>query len=153
MAHWMKAAFICPIMLIGNYSVVFAEKFAVISKRTIYPGQIINLEDLKSVRLIREPTISYHFASKPEEIVGTLAKRTILPERFIPLGSIQAAPTIKAGTPTRVAFQSGGLSISVVCVPLTDGVSGEFIRFRNPSSGKIITAEISADGSAIARKL
>ena len=140
-------------MYFGATAIALAAQYAVVTKRTIYPGQLISLEDLKSIKLIREPTISYRFVSKPQEIVGTLAKRTILAERFIPVGSVQPAPLIKAGKPTRVAFQTGGLSISVVCVPLTDGVSGEYVRFRNPSSGKTFMAEVKEDGSVIASKL
>jgi len=126
-----------------------AAEFAIVTKRTLYPGQQISLADLKSVELVRKPSIQYRYVKNPQRIVGHLAKRTILAGRFIPVGSVKPAPIIKAGVPTRVEFRSGALSLSIRCVPLSDGISGQRVRFRNTSSGKIFTALIRKDGSAI----
>ncbi len=139
---------LCAGFIISTMAVQAAE-FAVVAKRTIYPGQIIEEMDLKSVKLIRQPQISYRFVSNAQEIVGQQAKRTILPGRFIKIGSAQPAPLIKAGSLKRVQFSSGALAISLVCVALSDAAAGDTIRMRNPSSGKIFVARVRSDGSLI----
>ncbi|MEP1206297.1 MAG: flagellar basal body P-ring formation chaperone FlgA [Rhizobiaceae bacterium] len=126
-----------------------AAEFAIVAKRTIYPGQIIDAADLKSVKLIRQPQIRYRFVSQARQIIGQQAKRTILPGRFIRIGSAQPAPLVKAGMHKRVQFTNGALAISIVCVALSDASAGDTIRMRNPSSGKIFSAEVQADGSLI----
>ncbi|NKB54134.1 MAG: flagellar basal body P-ring formation protein FlgA [Rhizobiaceae bacterium] len=128
---------------------VQAAEFAIVAKRTIYPGQVIEAIDLKSIKLIRQPQISYRFISNVSEIVGQQAKRTILPGRFIKVGSAQPAPLIKAGSLKRAQFSSGALAISLVCVALSDAAAGDTIRMRNPSSGKIFVAQVRSDGSLI----
>lgn len=130
-----------------------AAEYAIVAKRTIYPGQMIEDYDLKSVKLIREPQIRYRFVSKREQIVGLQAKRTILAGRFIRVDSAQPAPLIKAGALKRVRFMSGNLAISLMGVALSDASSGETIRVRNPSSGKIFFAEVKPDGTLIAGAL
>ena len=130
-----------------------AAEYAIVTKRTIYPGQMIEDHDLKSVKLIREPQIRYRFVSKREQIVGLQAKRTILAGRFIRVDSAQPAPLIKAGALKRVRFLSGNLAISLMGVALSDASSGETIRVRNPSSGKIFFAEVKPDGTLVASAL
>ena len=141
------------ISLVVAATSAMAAEYAIVAKRTIYPGQMIEDHDLKSVKLIREPQIRYRFVSKREQIVGLQAKRTILAGRFIRIDSAQPAPLVKAGALKRVRFSSGNLAISLMGVALSDASSGETIRVRNPSSGKIFFAEVRPDGSLIAGAL
>ena len=146
------SALILISLVIAATSAIAAE-YAIVSKRTIYPGQMIEDHDLKSVKLIREPQIRYRFVSKREQIVGLQAKRTILAGRFIRIDSAQPAPLVKAGALKRVRFLNGSLAISLMGVALSDASSGETIRVRNPSSGKIFFAEVRPDGSLVAGAL
>jgi flagella basal body P-ring formation protein FlgA len=141
------------VSLVAAVTSASAADYAIVSKRTIYPGQMIEDHDLKSIKLIREPQIRYRFVSLREQIVGLQAKRTILAGRFIRVDSVQPAPLVKAGALKRVRFASGNLAISLMGVALSDASSGETIRVRNPSSGKIFFAEVRADGSLIAGAL
>ena len=126
-----------------------AADYAIVAKRTIYPGQMIEPADLKSVKLVREPLIRYRFVTRADEIVGLQATRTILPGRFIKSGSAKPAPMVKAGMLKRVEFTSGSLAISLMCVALSDARAGDIVRMRNPSSGKIFSAQVRADGSLV----
>ena len=149
MIKFAKALLWCVVVLIGINSTAGAAEFAVVSKRTIYPGQIIDAIDLKSVELIRKPLIKYKFVTQPQQLIGLQAKRTILPGRFIRVGSAEMAPLVKAGSLNRVQFRSGVLAISLVCVALTDAAAGDAVRMRNPTSGKIFTAQVQEDGTII----
>jgi len=139
--------------ILGSAFTAQAADFAIVAKRTIYPGQMIESADLKSVKLVRQPQIRYRFVTQAHELVGLQAKRTILPGRFIRAGSAQPAPLVKAGMRKRVEFTSGSLAISLVCVALSDAGAGDIIRMRNPSSGKIFSAQVQVDGSLIAGAL
>ena len=130
-----------------------AADYAIVSKRTIYPGQMIEDHDLKSIKLVRQPQIRYRFVNKREQIVGLQAKRTILAGRFIRIDSAEPAPLVKAGSLKRVRFTSGNLAISLMGVVLSDASHGETIRVRNPASGKIFFADVRADGSLTAGAL
>ena len=126
-----------------------AAEYAVVAKRTIYPGQMIEAVDLTSIKLIRQPLINYRFVTRQEEIVGMQARRTILKGRFIRAGSAEPAPLVKAGSHKRVEFRNGGLAISLVGVALSDAGAGDLIRMRNPTSGKIFSAQVLEDGTIV----
>ena len=149
MKIFVKIAILLLVGVLTSSVTAKAAEYAIVAKRTIYPGQMIYATDLKAVKLIREPQIRYRFVSQFEEIVGQQAKRTILPGRFIKIGSAQPAPLVKAGALKRVQFSNGALAISVVCVALSDAGAGDMVRMRNPSSGKIFTAQVRADGTLI----
>jgi len=137
----------------GMFNAALAADQAIVSKRTIYPGQTISLHDLKAVELYRVPLIKYRFVENFNEIVGMVAAKTILPGHFIPVTAAKTAKLIKAGKKMRITLTSGGLNIVVTAVALSDAGAGEIVRFRNPSSGKVISGLVREDGSVVVQSL
>src|SRR5262245_16332459 len=62
-----------------------AEEFGVTPTHVIYPGESINAESLQMARVRKGKPTTTAFAHRTEELVGKVAKRTLLPGRFVPL--------------------------------------------------------------------
>jgi len=56
----------------------YAAKQAIVAKRTIYPGQIIERTNLQAVILRKKPLIRYRFVQEFNELIGKVASKTIL---------------------------------------------------------------------------
>ena len=128
-----------------------AAEQAIVTNRTVYPGQQIDESMLRVIDLRPGSVAPYAFVSTVDGIVGKVPSRTILPKRYIPVGSVREPSIIKVGQAVRTFYQSGGLSISAVFVALSEGAAGDAIRLRNPSSGKFIVGTVRRDGSVFAK--
>lgn len=124
-----------------------AQETAVVANRVIYPGETIALDALETIKLRRGRQASPSVAVAVEELEGKVARRTILPNRFIPLSSAREAYLVERGSPARVVFRAGGLTITATAVPLESGSAGDVIRVRNLDSGTIFSGTVLADGT------
>jgi flagella basal body P-ring formation protein FlgA len=115
---------------------------------TIYPGDMIRESYL----------VDRDFAGNPmaprggviesrDELVGKLARRTLLPGVPIPVNAVTEPNTIANGTKVRVVFHQNGLTIETYAIALQAGKVGEAISVRNPDSGMTISGVVQADGS------
>lgn len=128
-------------MLIGAN----AQETAIVSTRIIYPGQVVSGEALQEVALNWHPTAP--IVRAPEEIEGKVARRTLLPGRLIPTGSVREPYLVETGSPVTVMFVEGGLTISTKAVALQSGAAGDMIRLRNMDSGVVLSGIVLADGT------
>ncbi|MCA0046826.1 flagellar basal body P-ring formation protein FlgA [Mesorhizobium sp. B283B1A] len=118
-----------------------------IPNRVIYPGETIQLTALKQVTLIPGKHKPEAMATLTEELQGKVAKRTLLPGRYIPSTAIRDAWLVEQGAAVQVFFISGGLTISATAVTLQPGSAGDLIKVRNSDSGKILSGTVMADGT------
>ena len=118
-----------------------------IPNRVIYPGETIELASLKQVTLIPGKHKPDGMATIAEELQGKVAKRTLLPGRYIPLAAIRDAWLVEQGASVQVYFTAGALTISAAGVTLQPGAAGDQIKIRNLDSGKIISGTVMADGT------
>ena len=118
-----------------------------IPNRVIYPGETIELASLKQVTLIPGRHKPDGMATIAEELQGKVAKRTLLPGRYIPLAAIRDAWLVEQGASVQVYFTAGALTISAAGVTLQPGAAGDQIKIRNLDSGKIISGTVMADGT------
>ncbi|WP_292656028.1 flagellar basal body P-ring formation chaperone FlgA, partial [Mesorhizobium sp.] len=87
-----------------------------IPSRVIYPGETINLAALKQVTLIVGKHKPEAVATRAEELDGKVAKRTLLPGRYIPSTAIREAWLVEQGASVQIFFIAGGLTISATAV-------------------------------------
>lgn len=120
---------------------------AVIPKRVIYPGETIDAGSLSEVPVRNPARITTEIAYVAEDIDGKVAKRTLLPGRFIPLSSVREAYVVEAGSPVEVNFAQNGLQITTMAIPLQPGSIGDMIRVRNADSGAVFSGIVMADGT------
>ncbi|MER8750886.1 flagellar basal body P-ring formation chaperone FlgA [Mesorhizobium sp. M1050] len=118
-----------------------------IPNRVIYPGQTIELTALKRVTLIAGKHKPDGVVTRAEELDGKVAKRTLLPGRYIPSTAIREAWLVEQGASVQVFFIAGGLTISATAVTLQPGAAGDLVKVRNVDSGKILSGTVMADGT------
>lgn len=118
-----------------------------IPNRVIYPGETIELAALKQVTLVPGKHTPDGMATRSEELQGKVAKRTLVPGRYIPAAAIRDAWLVEQGASVQVYFTAGALTISAAGVTLQPGAAGDLIKIRNIDSGKIISGTVMADGT------
>ncbi|RVA54437.1 flagellar basal body P-ring formation chaperone FlgA, partial [Mesorhizobium sp. M7A.F.Ca.CA.004.09.1.2] len=102
---------------------------------------------LKQVTLIVGKRKPEAVATRAEELDGKVAKRTLLPGRYIPSTAIREAWLVEQGASVQIFFIAGGLTISATAVTLQPGVAGDLVKVRNIDSGKILSGTVMADGT------
>ncbi|MBM2712232.1 flagellar basal body P-ring formation protein FlgA [Mesorhizobium caraganae] len=124
-----------------------AGEVVLIPNRVIYPGEMIDTGALKQVTLLPGKHRPDAVATQAEELQGKVAKRTLLPGRYIPVAAIRDAWLVEQGAAVQVYFIAGDLTISATAVSLQPGAAGDLIKVRNTDSGKIFSGTVMADGT------
>jgi len=137
-------------MLLGALpGTAWATDTAVIPKRVIYPGETIDAGSLSEVPLRNPTRVTTEIAYVAGDVDGKVAKRTLLPGRFIPLSSVREAYVVEAGAPVEVNFSQNGLQITTMAIPLQPGSIGDVIRVRNADSGAVFSGIVLANGTVM----
>ncbi|WP_404947017.1 flagellar basal body P-ring formation chaperone FlgA [Rhizobium terrae] len=119
---------------------------AVVPNRIIYPGEEITSGVVDEVE-VTNPNLSGDFTRKVGEVVGMVAKRTLLPGRTIPASALRQAYAVTRGKAVRLTFSIGNMIISAQGSPLENAAIGDLIRVRNTDSGVTVSGTVMADGS------
>jgi flagella basal body P-ring formation protein FlgA len=133
--------------LVAAMAPAFAQETAIIPTRVIYPGETISAGLLEAVTLRRGKNNLGAVAMSAAELEGKVARRTLLPGRLIPAGSVREPYLVEAGAPVQVLFVQGALTISLSAVPLEPGAVGDLIKVRNVDSGAVFSGIVMADGT------
>jgi flagella basal body P-ring formation protein FlgA len=115
---------------------------------TIYPGDVIGDSLLVDKTFSLRPgqdNLPVH--KSRDELIGKVAKRTLLPGKPIPLNSTREVETVRQGKPVAIVFQAGGLTITGQAIPLQSGRAGDLLSLRNMDSGATIKGIVQADGT------
>lgn len=115
---------------------------------TIYPGQSIKADTI----VVREFPVNFLAArgamvENRDELVGKIARRTLLPGLPIPAIAIGDPKLVLNGAKVRIIYDEDGVSITTYGSALQAGSIGDRISVRNADSGLIITGTIDPDGS------
>ncbi len=138
---------IAALAVIAHLSPVSAQEIAIVTKRVIYPGETISGEALREVRLKTGRIVPPAMVVNAATIEGRVAKRTLLPGRYIPMASIRDAYLLNQGAPVEIVFVAGGLVITAQGVVIEPGSEGDLVKVRNADSGKVLTGTVMSDGT------
>lgn len=119
---------------------------AVVPLQIIYPGEMISAGRVEEVD-VTNPNLAGGYARRVSEVTGMVSKRTLLPGRTITLASLREPYAVTRGTPVRLTFTMGTMTISAGGTPLEDALVGDVIRVRNTDSGMIVNGTVMADGT------
>ena len=124
-----------------------AQELGVIPTRVVYPGETIAADALAMAKIRKGKPTTTAFAHAPTELIGKVAKRTLLPGRFVPLASVRDAYLVEQGASVQVVFMANGLTISATAITLEPGSPGDTVKVRNLDSGAVFPATVMADGT------
>lgn len=118
-----------------------------VPEHTIYPGERLTLEML-AVRDFRNRGAQLsRYAKRANDVVGQMARRTLVARRPIPLAALRAPHTVRRGSRVQVFFRTGALQVSGFADSLVDGSVGERIPLRNPNTRVIIHGVVQPNGT------
>lgn len=129
------------------WTAAWAQEVVLIPNRVIYPGETITTGTLRQVTLVPGKVKPAAVATTLPELDGKVARRTLLPGRYIPVAAVRSAWLLEQGATVQVNFVAGGLTISIAAVTLQPGSPGDVVKVRNIDSGKVLTGTVMEDGS------
>lgn len=112
---------------------------AIPTGRPIAPG------DVKVETLDLDPFEPWP-ASRPEDVIGRVARRGINAGKPILLSSLGATPLVKRGQDVEVTVRSGAMQLKFLGKAQKTAQKGELITVRNPSSGRVFPAKVAGKG-------
>ena len=124
-----------------------AAETVLIPGRIIYPGEPIDASALKAVTLIEGKAPPAEMAVSLADLEGRIARRTLLPGRYVPVSALRDAYLVEKGAAVEMIFAAGALTISVNAVTLQPGSAGDEVKVRNIDSGKVLSGTLMADGT------
>lgn len=124
-----------------------AAETVLVPVRPIYPGETVTLSALREVVLKPGKQIPAAVAFRAEDLDGKVARRTLLPNRYVPVNSLREAYLVEQGAPVQVVFETGGMTISATAICLQSGAAGDVVKVRNLDSGKMFTAIVTGNGT------
>ncbi|WP_181704766.1 flagellar basal body P-ring formation chaperone FlgA [Chthonobacter rhizosphaerae] len=118
-----------------------------VPRMVIYPGEIITGDMLDDGLFPPSAVTEEPLVRSPDEVIGRAAKRTLLPDRPIPIRATAAAAVISRGTIVSVVLEDGALVISAKAQSLDNGGVGDLVRVRNVDSGLVVQGTVGSDGT------
>ncbi|HVK91508.1 MAG TPA: flagellar basal body P-ring formation chaperone FlgA [Mycoplana sp.] len=119
-------------------------RYAVVPKRTIYPGEQLDPAQLEEVE-VTNPNIAPGFAEEIDAVSGLVTKKTLLAGRIIFVSALREPFAVSRGKTVRLVFQNGPLRITASGTPLDDAAVGDLIKVRNMDSGVIVSGTVMGD--------
>lgn len=114
---------------------------------TIYPGDTIDAGALYERMFIARSVARATVLESEEALVGRVARRTLLPDKPIPLNAVRDPYVISQGKQALLIFKADGVTITSAAVALQNGGVGDTVSARNADSGIVIRGTVQADGS------
>lgn len=121
-------------------------RFAVVPKRTIYPGEQIDSSLLEEVE-VTNPNIAPGYVEEIAAVDGLVTKKTLLAGRIILVSALREPYAVSRGKAVQLVFQNGPLTIRASGMPLEDASVGDLIKIRNMDSGVIVSGTVMGDHS------
>jgi flagella basal body P-ring formation protein FlgA len=132
--------------LLAWVSPVAASQRLPVASIVIYPGDTIR-DNMLTDHDFADQIMSDGFINRRSDLVGKVAKRTLLPGQAISTNSVALPKLVTIGAMVKLVFEEGGLMISTYASALQAGAAGDIVSVRNLESGLTLTGVIAPDGS------
>lgn len=114
----------------------------------LYPGDVITDQVLADRDVSSDPVMSKLAGATPRaDLLGKIARRTLLPGQPIPLNAVGKPNVVTAGGKVQIVYDDGGLRITAFGIALQSGSAGDAISVRNSASGLTVSGIMQADGT------
>ncbi len=145
--HWLMAGVICLAGLVGaSVARAASVESLPVPAVTIYPGDVIADDMLTDGRFPIGTASRFPVAGSNQELVGKVARRTLLPGRLIARNTVGEPELVSKGKIVSAIYQQGTLVITATVLALQSGSLNDIIQVRNVDSGKVIVGTVTADG-------
>jgi flagellar basal body P-ring formation protein FlgA len=114
--------------------------------RVVYPGEVI-VDDMLIDVPPSETTTGNLKVTDRGQVVGKVARRTLLPHHPIAMSAVAEKALISSGRTVEASYIEGALLIIAKVMALQDGRPGELVQVRSMDGGKIIEGIVQSDGS------
>ena len=118
-----------------------------VARMTIYPGDRLYDGLLEERRFSYEAVPEGVAVKSKAQIIGKVAKRTLLPGRPISPIAVDNPKIVVIGAQVKIVFTEAGLEISAYGMAMQAGAVGDLIRVRNLDSGLMVSGRVLFDGS------
>jgi flagella basal body P-ring formation protein FlgA len=81
------------------------------------------------------------------DVVGKVARRTLLPGRPIPAIAVEEPRAVSTGGQVQLLYQQDGLIIVTTAQALQNGYVGQIVQVRNLDSGLVVSGVVQPDGA------
>lgn len=125
------------------------ERSTATPKAVIYPGEAITGDMIEDRTVSPDERVAPTQSLSREELIGKVARRTLLPGDTISPASVDNPRLVKIGANVRIMFIDGGMQITATGVAQQAGALGDMIRVRNQDSGLFVIGRVQADGSVL----
>lgn len=139
---FVVAATVCGLSPLGA-----EERTLPVPLAVIYPGDVIRDFMLGERSFGFGAGSDGSVAETRGALVGKIARRTLLPDRPIPIIAIDAPKVVSINAAVKIVFDEGGMVIVAYGSALQAGSVGDLIRVRNQDSGLVVNGRVQADGS------
>ena len=118
-----------------------------VPRQTISAGTEISHQHLIERKFPSRTAQQFAVSTHRSELVGMVARRTLLPGQPIPSRSVEKPVLVRRGEPARLVFREQGLVIIMQVEALQNGGAGNFVRVRNIDSGLVVSGRVQEDGT------
>jgi flagella basal body P-ring formation protein FlgA len=118
-----------------------------VPRAAIYPGDVIGDDQLYGRPFIAHTVTRSSVFEAREDVVGKVARRTLLPGQPIPISAVRDPYLVTQGKQALVVFRAAGLTITTYAMPLQSGGTGDVVSVRNTDSGAVIKGTVATDGT------
>lgn len=115
----------------------------------IYPGDEITPESLRTLEIKRPQDSDAAFGERQEDLVGKVARRTLVSGQPIPASALRSRDVITQGRTYKLIYHSPFVTVVGSGVPLQSASAGAMVNVRNPDTGIIVKARVTADQTLV----
>jgi flagella basal body P-ring formation protein FlgA len=109
--------------------------------RSIARNEVISVQDLRITQVPMSPR-SAQILTRAEDVVGKRAKRSLQPNATIRATEIEDRPLVQKGDAVLIVIDTGVLKVTAMGQALEQGLRGETIRIKNPTSDREVRAVV-----------
>ncbi|MEP3047904.1 MAG: flagellar basal body P-ring formation chaperone FlgA [Roseibium sp.] len=120
-----------------------------VPRQTIPTGAEIGNQDLIERKFPTRTAQQFAISTHRSQLVGLVARRTLLPGQPIPVNAVEKQLLVKRGESARLVFREQGLLIIMQVEALQNGGAGSFVRVRNVDSGLVVSGRVQDDGTIL----
>ncbi|WP_374469057.1 flagellar basal body P-ring formation chaperone FlgA [Phenylobacterium sp.] len=114
--------------------------------RSLAAGEVVQAEDLVWAKMAAAPADA---PADAEQVIGLAARRPLRAGAAVGARDVAAPQVVKAGDLITVAYEDGGISLSLQAKALGGGAAGEAIAVQNTVSKKTLQAVVAGPGQAL----